>query len=120
MVLDGIKKVYQGYEKVCVFQPHRISRLRDLRKEFSFSFHNADVVILCPIFVAGEKIKLNFSYLKFAKEIIENSKVRLFLVKDNFQLAKFIKKNINGKKIVIGMGAGSISNWMRKLPELIR
>ena len=120
MVLDGIKKVYQGYEKVCVFQPHRISRLRDLRKEFSFSFHNADIVILCPVYVAGEKIKLNFSYLKFAKEIIENSKVRLFLVKDNFQLAKFIKKNINGKKIVIGMGAGSISNWMRKLPELIR
>ena len=22
------------------------------------------------------------------------------------------------KKIVIGMGAGSISNWMRKIPEL--
>jgi len=24
-----------------------------------------------------------------------------------------------GKKIVIGMGAGTISNWMRKIPELI-
>ena len=53
-------------------------------------------------------------------KIIENSKVRLFLVKNNFQLAKFIKKNIFGKKIVIGMGAGTISNWMRKLPELMR
>ena len=39
MTLDGVKKVYKDYEKVCVFQPHRISRLRDLRKEFSFSFH---------------------------------------------------------------------------------
>ena len=37
----------------------------------------------------------------------------------NFQLAKFIKKNMSGKKIVIGMGAGSISNWMRELPKLI-
>tara|TARA_B100000242_G_scaffold284934_1_gene248798 strand:+ start:135 stop:1532 length:1398 start_codon:yes stop_codon:yes gene_type:complete len=120
MVLDGVEKVYKGYEKVCVFQPHRISRLRDLRKEFSYSFHNADIVILCPVYIAGEKIKLGFSYLKFAKEIIENSKVRLFLVKNNFQLAKFIKKNIFGKKIVIGMGAGTISNWMRKLPELMR
>ena len=120
MVLDGVEKVYKGYEKVCVFQPHRISRLRDLRKEFSYSFYNADIVILCPVYIAGEKIKLGFSYLKFAKEIIENSKVRLFLVKNNFQLAKFIKKNIFGKKIVIGMGAGTISNWMRKLPELMR
>tara|TARA_B100000963_G_scaffold136105_1_gene118455 strand:- start:9255 stop:10652 length:1398 start_codon:yes stop_codon:yes gene_type:complete len=120
MVLDGVKKVFEGYEKVCIFQPHRISRLINLRKEFSFSFHNADIVILCPVYAAGEKMKLNFSYLKFAKEIIKNSKVKLFLVKDNFQLAKFIKKNIYGKKIVIGMGAGTISNWMRKLPELMR
>ena len=120
MTLDGVKKVYKDYEKVCVFQPHRISRLRDLRREFSFSFQNADIVILCPVYLAGEKIKLGFSYLKFAKEIIKNSKVRLFLIKDNLQLAKFIKKNIYGKKIVIGMGAGTISNWMRELPELMK
>ena len=119
MVLDGVNEVYKDYEKVCVFQPHRISRLRDLRKEFSFAFQKADIVILCPVYLAGEKIKLPFSYLKFAKEIIKNSKVKLFLVNNNKQLAKFVKKNMYGKKIVIGMGAGSISNWMRKLPELI-
>ena len=120
MVLDGVNEVYKDYEKVCVFQPHRISRLRDLRKEFSFAFQKADIVILCPVYLAGEKIKLPFSYLKFAKEIIKNSKVKLFLIKDNIQLAKFIKRNIYGKKIVIGMGAGTISNWMRKLPELMK
>ena len=119
VVLEGVNKVYKGYEKVCVFQPHRISRLKDLRKEFSFAFLNADVVILCPIYSAGEKIKLGFNYLNFAKEIIKNSKVKLFLINDNIQLAKFLKKNMYGKKIVIGMGAGSISNWMRKLPKLI-
>ncbi len=118
-VMEGVKKVYKGYDKVCVFQPHRISRLKDLRKEFSYSFKNADQVILCPIYTAGEKIKLGFDYLDFAKEIIKNSKVKLFLVENNIQLAKFVKKNMYGKKIVIGMGAGSISNWMRKLPELM-
>ena len=120
MVLDGVNEVYKDYEKVCVFQPHRISRLRDLRKEFSFAFQKADIVILCPVYLAGEKIKLPFSYLEFAKEIIKNSKVKLFLIKDNIQLAKFIKRNIYGKKMVIGMGAGTISNWMRKLPKLMK
>ena len=120
MVLDGVSKVYSGFEKVCIFQPHRISRLKDLRKEFSKAFENADTVILCPIYAAGEKFKLGFSYYKFAKEIIKYSKVKLFLVNDNYQLAKFIKSNIYGKKIVIGMGAGTISNWMRKLPELMK
>ena len=120
VVLDGVNKVYKGYEKVCIFQPHRISRLKDLKKEFSFAFHKSDIVILCPIYAAGEKIKLGFSYYKFAREIIKNSKVKLFLVKNNLELAKFIKNNMYGKKIVIGMGAGSISSWMRKLPELMK
>ena len=120
VVLDGVNKVYRGYDKVCVFQPHRISRLKDLRKEFSLAFKNADTVILCPLYAAGEKIKLGFNYLNFAKEIIKNSKVKLFIVNDNNQLAKFLKKNMYGKKIVIGMGAGSISNWMRELPKLMK
>ena len=119
VVLEGVNKVYEGYDKICVFQPHRISRLKDLKNEFSFAFKDANTVILCPIYAAGEKIRLGFNYLNFAKQLIKNSKVKLFLVKDNVQLAKFLKKNMYGKKIVIGMGAGSISNWIRKLPELM-
>ena len=93
--------------------------MRDLKKEFSLAFKKADQVILCPIFAAGEKIKLGFNYYDFANDIAKNSKVELFLVKDKENLAKFIKQNIQGKKIVIGMGAGSISNWIRDLPNLI-
>ena len=93
--------------------------MKDLKKEFALSFKKADTVILCPIYTAGEKIKLEFSYNNFAKEIIKNSKVKLFLVKDKYQLAKFIKQTIYGKKIVIGMGAGTISSWMKELPKLI-
>ena len=119
-VLNGVEKVYQKFDKVCIFQPHRISRLKDLRKEFASAFKKADTVILCPIFTAGEKIKLGFSYLNFAKEIIKKSKVKLFIVNDLVQLVNFLKKNMYGKKIVIGMGAGSISNWMKKIPKLIK
>ena len=118
-VLDGVEKVYKKYEKVCIFQPHRVSRLKDLRKEFSFAFKKANTVILCPIYTAGEKIQLGFNYLNFAKDIIKNSKVKLFIVNDNYQLAKFLKRNMYGNKIVIGMGAGTISNWIRKLPDLM-
>ena len=75
---------------------------------------------MCPIYAAGEKIKLGFNYFTFAKEIIKNSKVRLFLINDKKQLAQFLKNNMFGKKIVIGMGAGTISNWMKELPDLIK
>ena len=119
-LLDGVRATHKKEKIICVFQPHRISRLKDLKKEFSLSFKKADIVILCPIYVAGEKIKLGFNYNNFAKDIIKDSKVELFLVNDQYQLAKFVKSNIYGNKIVIGMGAGSISSWMRELPKLIK
>mgnify|MGYP006189592227 FL=1 len=118
-VLNGVRAAYKKTEIICIFQPHRISRLKDLKKEFSQSFKKADSVILCPVYSAGEKLKLGFNYINFAKDIIRNSKVKVYLVDDQYQLAKFVKSNIYGKKIVIGMGAGSISSWMRELPKLI-
>jgi len=120
VVLQGVKKVFGKYEKVCIFQPHRISRLKDLRKEFASAFKDADTVILCPIFTAGEKIKLGFSYQDFSKQIIKESKVKLFVIENKNQLAKYLKQSMYGKKIVVGMGAGSISNWIKELPSLMK
>ena len=119
-VLDGVREVYKGKEIVCIFQPHRISRVKNLHEEFSRSFIKADKVILCPIYKAGENIKLGFSYNSFAKKIIKNSKVKLILINNNLDLIKYVKQNIYGNKIVIGMGAGSISNWIRDLPKHIK
>ena len=118
-LLKGVRAAYKDNEIVCIFQPHRISRLKDLKKEFTLSFKKADTVILCPVYAAGEKLKLGFDYNNFAKDIIKKSKVKLILINDQYQLASFVKSNIYGKKIVIGMGAGSISNWIRELPNLI-
>ena len=119
-VLNGVRQVYKDKEIVCIFQPHRISRVKNLHEEFSKSFLKADTVVLCPIYKAGENIKLGFSYNNFARKIIKNSKVNLILINNNLDLLKFTKQNIYGNKIVIGMGAGSISNWIKELPSLIK
>ena len=119
-VLNSVREVYKNKEIVCIFQPHRISRLKNLHEEFSKSFKKADTIILCPIYRAGENIKLGFSYNNFAKKIIKNSKVKLILIKNNLDLIKYVKQNVYGNKIVIGMGAGSISNWIRDLPKYIK
>ena len=117
-VLSGVKSVYRNKEIICVFQPHRISRVKNLKNEFSKCFKMANTVLLCPIYKANEKLKLNFTYNSFAKSIIKNSKVRLIQIEDQFQLIRFIKQNSFGNKIYIGMGAGSISNWMRNLKNI--
>ena len=117
-VLSGVRNIYKDKEIVCVFQPHRISRVINLKKEFSKCFKLADTVLLCPIYAANEKLKLNFTYHSFAKLIIKNSNVKLIQVEDELQLQRFIKQNVFGEKIYIGMGAGSISNWMKNLENI--
>jgi len=118
-VMNGISEVYKKKKIICIFQPHRISRLRALRKEFSYAFSKANTVILCPIYKAGENIKLGFKYINFAKEIIKNSKVKIILIKNEIDLAKFTKQNIYGDQLVVSMGAGSVSSWIRNLPKLL-
>ncbi len=119
-VLNGVKDVYKKKEIICFFQPHRISRVKNLKKEFSLAFKKADTVILCPIYKAGENINLGFKYSDFANSIIKNSNVKLILIKDKLDLIKYAKQNIYGEKIVIGMGAGSISNWIREMPNYLK
>ena len=114
-VLDGVREVYKKKEIICIFQPHRISRVKNLKLEFSKSFKKADTVILCPIYKANEKLKLGFSYNSFAKLIIKNSKVKLINVKNELSLKNLIKQTAYGNKIYIGMGAGTISSWLKNL-----
>ena len=39
---------------VCIFQPHRYTRTRDLMAEFATAFNDADVLLLTDIYAAGE------------------------------------------------------------------
>ncbi len=119
-LLKSTRAVYKSKKIISIFQPHRISRLNSLKKRFTKCFKFSDQVLLCPIYKAGENLKLKFDYINFAKEIIKNSRVELIIINSERELAKYVKNNIYGDKIVIGMGAGTISNWIRNLPKLVK
>ena len=90
-----------------------------LKKEFSKSFKFSDRVILCPIYAAGEKIVNNFNLVKFGRMISLNSSVEVIIIKNEKDFKNYFKKNLIKNEIIIGMGAGSISNWMRNLKQLL-
>ena len=114
-ILDGVKKVYQKRKIITVFEPHRYSRVISLKKEFSKSFIKSDLVLVCPLYAAGEKNKLSFDLLSFTKLISRNSKTQVIIVNNQKELSNFFRKNLISNEIIIGMGAGSISHWMREL-----
>ena len=89
--------------------------IKSLKAEFSKCFKKSNTVLLCPLYKAGENIKLNFSYTSFAKSISKNSNVNVIIIQNENYLKKIIKNIAYGNKIFIGMGAGTISNWVRSL-----
>ena len=49
--------------------------------------------------------------------ISANSNVNVIIVKDEENLKNYFKKNLIKNEIIIGMGAGTISNWIRNLKQ---
>ena len=119
-VIKGVKNGFKEKKIICIFQPHRVSRLNDLKKDFSSAFKKAESVILCPIYKAGENLSIKLDHYKFANLIAKKSKVDVFMVNNQYEIAKFLKNYLKPENIVIGMGAGSISNWIKQLPKLMK
>ncbi len=118
-ILDGVKNVYKDRKIISVFEPHRYSRVVSLKNKFGRSFLKANLVILCPLYAAGEKKNSKFNQLKFARLISNLSKTQVIIVKNQSEFQKFIKKNLISDEIIIGMGAGSISKWMMELKTIL-
>ncbi len=114
-ILDGVHNVNSKRKIISVFEPHRYSRVMSLMKEFSRCFLKSDLVILCPLYAAGERKNPKFDIIKFAKIISKNSQVQVIIVKNQKELTNYFKKNLISNELIIGMGAGSISKWMTDL-----
>ena len=119
-VIEGARQVYKNRKIVCVFQPHRYSRIKALKKEFASSFKSSNTVVLCPVYSAGEKIKYNFNQDNFSKLISKKSRVQVINVANQQELKNYIKKNLLDEEMVICMGAGSISSWIREIGNQLK
>ena len=118
-VLEACRNNFKTKKIIAIFQPHRFSRITSLYKYFIRSFSNANQVLVCPIYSAGEKNK-NFSYQKFCKDIISMSKTEVVQIENKNQIENYLKKNLTNNEIVIAMGAGSISNWIRDISSRLK
>ncbi|MBK1972683.1 UDP-N-acetylmuramate--L-alanine ligase [Campylobacter sp. TTU-622] len=101
-----------GYKKIiAIFEPHRYTRLFANLKEFVLAFKDVDELIILPVYAAGEEkieidLKKHFDNALFVDDIKREGK---FLVTD--------KGRVFDKGLIIGFGAGDISNKLRQNNE---
>ena len=118
-ILEGVHNVSPKRKIISVFEPHRFSRVMSLEKEFSKCFSKSNLVIMCPLYAAGETKDYKFNLIKFASLIAKNSKTQVIIVKNEIELSNYFKKNLISNEIIIGMGAGIISKWMRGIKNTL-
>ena len=119
-VINSARQVNKDRKIICVFQPHRYSRVRSLKNAFALSFKSSDAVVLCPVYPAGEKVMYNFSQDNFSKLISRKSKIQVININNQKELKQYIIKNLLRDEIIICMGAGSISSWIREIGNEIK
>ena len=118
-ILEGVHNVNSTRKIISVFEPHRYSRVMSLENEFAKCFSKSKLVIMCPLYAAGEKKNSKFNSVKFGELIMKNSNTQVIIVKNEIELSKYLRKNLISDEIIIGMGAGLISKWMRGLKNLL-
>lgn len=109
-----------GGKVVAVFQPHRYTRVQSLFKEFTTCFADADELFVADIYSAQEQPIPGITSEILAKEIKNLHQEKQV---ENFSsweaLPEIIKNRCNSNDLVIFLGAGNITEWAYKIPQLI-
>ncbi|MGJ0113588.1 UDP-N-acetylmuramate--L-alanine ligase [Campylobacter molothri] len=101
-----------GYTKIAaIFEPHRYTRLLANLQDFVHAFDGIDELIILPVYAAGEEkieidLKKYFPNALFVEDIKREGK---FLVSN--------KGRVFDKGLIIGFGAGDISNKLRQMND---
>ena len=104
---------------IAVVQPHRYTRLRDLFDEFATCFNDADMVIVCPVFEAGEAPIEGIDHVHLADATRRNGHRHVVSVEHQDELAKLLAQNAKPDDFVVFCGAGSISTWANDMPKIL-
>ena len=115
--LDAAAKGFAQRRIIAVFQPHRYSRLQDLFGDFCRSFHRADVVVVCPIYAAGEAPVDGLDHHRVAQGIRTHGHRSVEAVDSLEGAVSYLREQTQAGDVVITLGAGNVNEICGRLLE---
>jgi UDP-N-acetylmuramate--alanine ligase len=109
-----------GGRVVAVVQPHRYSRLRDLFEDFCTCFADADVVLVAPVYAAGEAPVEGIDRDALVEGLIRHGQRNAQAIDGPEDLPARVRELARPGDLVVCLGAGTISQWANALPEQLR
>ena len=102
---------------LAVVQPHRFTRLQSLFNEFSACLDDADIVVVTPVYSAGEAPIPGIDRDELASGLRRHGHPHVLTVDDEEGLAETIASVAKDGDLVVGLGAGTITDWINALPK---
>jgi len=106
--LETAKECWPENRLVVVFQPHRYSRTRALYDRFVICFNQADVLIVAPIYPAGEAPINGVNDEWLYRGIKEHGHKEVYLGGSREDIISFLSVTVKPGDRVITLGAGDI------------
>ncbi|MGF1622112.1 MAG: UDP-N-acetylmuramate--L-alanine ligase [Rhodomicrobiaceae bacterium] len=100
---------------IAIVQPHRYSRLKSLFPEFCDCFSNSDTLIVTPVYSAGEEPN-GIDRDTLVDGVKMRGHRQVLAVDGEDQLTNLVASIAKPGDLVIGMGAGTITEWTNALP----
>jgi len=109
----------QGWDRrvIAVFQPHRYSRVAALAEEFSRSFYEADVLVVTPIYPAGEEPVEGIESEMLVDRIRSHGHRDVRTAADLDEAREIVRAEIRPGDMVITLGAGDVNKICADLVE---
>ena len=106
--LQAAKDAWSDRRIVVVFQPHRYTRTLALFDEFTRSFYQSDVLLVLPIYSAGEEIIEDIDSLSMCEGIRQHGH-RKVICKDTLaDVANELKDILLPGDVLLTLGAGDV------------
>jgi UDP-N-acetylmuramate--alanine ligase len=102
---------------IAVMQPHRYTRLQSLFNEFSACLDDADIAMVTPVYSAGEAPIPGIDRDELAAGLRRHGHANVLTVDDETALVEAIASVAKPGDLVIGLGAGTITDWINALPK---
>jgi UDP-N-acetylmuramate--alanine ligase len=117
--LAAARAGFPGRRIIAAFQPHRWTRTRDQFQEFARSFYDADKVLICDVFAAGEARIEGYDSETLVKAVQQGGHSDVAYVARREDIAQALADRVKTGDIVITLGAGNIQLSCNELIEIL-
>jgi UDP-N-acetylmuramate--alanine ligase len=107
-IIGAAKESWPERRLIVVFQPHRYTRTKDLYEKFVVSFNQADVLIITPLYEAGEEPMPGIHSEFLFQGIRDHGHRAVILCKSKEDAVSVLIDEMKPGDVVLTLGAGDI------------